>query len=1120
MTKRLMLFAAVLLAADSLFAGFKEPVFALPVMRTSPKIDGKIDAVEWQDATKTLQFIPLRKDVVFPGSAEVWFGRDKERFYIATKMIVSTYGIIRGADPVKRRGNGGALNAFSGDCFEFDFTSNKDAEKETVSHMIVSTIGAYYSTGSENGLPVSWDPPGFLAASTVENGILSFEYSIPLEEIKFKESEAEHHGVRIARDWKSVYGSAFGVQSSIAPYETSFEKAGACCRMPFVDGAPVVRMEDIGISGHGGDRHFESYPVKLTISNINSKPMDLKVKILGKPVNSQPVLVEMPVTIAAGETKEFSATGAVLSDELVDLEVLVTSPDGKRTWYSRWFKFQPNFEKIPWLPHNAKGPGTEFRHAYYPSNDKMRVRGKFAADKEHGKNAKVTFTILDSKDKVISRSEARANAECIVDTVIPTGDLAAETRASGCGDYRVVMVAEGVEDGVRTNKFWRHVFEWEGNKIGLGGVIPAPFTAVEYGRDGFLGLFGDRHVKVILRDHTLGELDLWKQVNAAGKDLLARPVALVSSTAVDSSRLQSSTEWDVDGMMKWTLTLKPGHYEPMAMEIPVKAERAPLMHSCTDGIRISYAGAVPAGEGLVWKSSQVPHVGIIGDHVPYIWIGGPLRGISVFSDNDKGWVIDKQNHEEILREKDGTVVLRLNLIQKPVDFTEVRTITLGFMATPTKPMQENWRAKSLGAFLGSGKCWGANQTDADVCPWDGTDEFWRKLRETQETGKIDEAFLKRTCDAFPYGGKDEKTKAWWKERVVRHFRSGFSNYKRGGMKGTFTWYTNARGVDFSTPQGHTFCDEWNRQEWMDHNFDILSHRDYDLDPCASFRDYAAWWYKKATDIGVCDNYYWDDIYLDANYNLAGTDAYLLEDGTIQPSVGLFNMRELIRRCAAVQAECGRTWPNLNWLHMTSTAIAPILSFGGVNYDLEDGGSVNDFQDRYGRDYMLACTIGRQHGNIVSVMGYFGKTTPEEAKRLQRCGTGVMIVHELIWRLCPQWRAADEKLRAWGYRTADVDVWNDWDEDVAYPVETSGEPVCSIAMRHKVKNEVLITVSDWAKGGTVTVKPDAATLGLKAGFKAYDFETGAEIPVKDGAVAVTLKKHDFAIIRLSAGEHRH
>ena len=98
------------------------------------------------------------------------------------------------------------------------------------------------------------------------------------------------------------------------------------------------------------------------------------------------------------------------------------------------------------------------------------------------------------------------------------------------------------------------------------------------------------------------------------------------------------------------------------------------------------------------------------------------------------------------------------------------------------------------------------------------------------------------------------------------------------------------------------------------------------------------------------------------------------------------------------------------------------------------------------------------------------------------------------------------------------VWNDFDEDIPFPVAFSGAPVSSLAMaKGKVEERggegcsALVIVSDNIDGGAVTVKPDVAVLGLKDGYGAYDFETGAELPLKDGAATMTLKKHDFAIV---------
>ena len=102
MKKMLLAAAAASIVSSALAASLDEPVFALAKMRTSPVVDGVIGADEWKDATKALQFMPVRTDIAFPGEAQVMFGRDAEKFYVAARMIVSPHGLVRGPDPVKR----------------------------------------------------------------------------------------------------------------------------------------------------------------------------------------------------------------------------------------------------------------------------------------------------------------------------------------------------------------------------------------------------------------------------------------------------------------------------------------------------------------------------------------------------------------------------------------------------------------------------------------------------------------------------------------------------------------------------------------------------------------------------------------------------------------------------------------------------------------------------------------------------------------------------------------------------------------------------------------------------------------------------------------------------------
>ena len=65
-------------------------------------------------------------------------------------------------------------------------------------------------------------------------------------------------------------------------------------------------------------------------------------------------------------------------------------------------------------------------------------------------------------------------------------------------------------------------------------------------------------------------------------------------------------------------------------------------------------------------------------------------------------------------------------------------------------------------------------------------------------------------------------------------------------------------------------------------------------------------------------------------------------------------------------------------------------------------------------------------------------------------------------------------------------------------------------------EAIFVVNDFSgKGGTFRVKVDAKALGLKGGFKAYDFESkdGAAVKMEGGEVVLELRPYDFHIVIL-------
>lgn len=858
--------------------------------------------------------------------------------------------------------------------------------------------------------------------------------------------------------------------------------------------APRAVLTRCGPAASGG-----KWELAVDVVNPGRKSRKLVFDLAARPARSQPVRQRKTFTLAAGETRTFTASGPALDGEKIAADVSVTSANGRYVCFKRRRVFSTDTEEPEWM--RAPSP-VVFKFAYYPSASTIHAL------------CDIRYCDGGAAAEKVRLSIRRKGGAVVAMRTFPAGtggrsELYWRGLPELDGEYVCRMEVPGVAGAAAEQTFLRRRFPWEGNRLGKSGAVPAPFTPVKRRTVG-----GERRVDVLLREHVVDGLGLWKQVTAAGKDLLAAPMRLESDRPLPP--VSAESEWDVDGMMLWRLTLPKGDYGTVKLVIPLKKERATLFHPVNHGLRHNFAGAVPAGEGKVWDSFTKCRNATSARYFPYVWVGGPLRGIAVFGENDRGWVVDERVPcQEIVRRGDA-VELVLNLVQKPVSLAAARVVKLGFQATPVKPMPDNWRALGHGTLLGACYYWGGFWDSHSVEPFDGTDEFFRVMGESRRTRVFDKAYLERSVAAYPYPyAKGSAADTEHRRRILAHYRNGLWNAANNTNR--FVFYTNARGVHYGDPkgQGATFCNEWSRWEYMDRNFDITSRKAYDLDPVASYRDYAAYWYERMLSTGAADHLYWDDVFCQECYNPVQTDAYRLADGRLRPSSGIFNMRALIRRCAVLQTEL-RKDARGNWVHMTNTALAPVLAFAGVNYDWEDSSGRDPMQVKYPKDYILAATIGRQFGNRVGIMGYFDFSldrTGAEYGWLERTGAGVMLAHELRWNPGhAPYDKAHAALTRWGYRTARVKVWNYWDEDVAFPVDVRGGDMASLALARGDGEAVVVVSSFEPRACAVSVAPDAAAMGLSAGFKAFDMESGAPIAVARGAVRFTLPRYDFRMIR--------
>jgi hypothetical protein len=237
------------------------------------------------------------------------------------------------------------------------------------------------------------------------------------------------------------------------------------------------------------------------------------------------------------------------------------------------------------------------------------------------------------------------------------------------------------------------------------------------------------------------------------------------------------------------------------------------------------------------------------------------------------------------------------------------------------------------------------------------------------------------------------------------------------------------------------------------------------------------------------------------------DAWVDEKGRVHPSMGLWAMRDLIKRTAFLFNEKGRPI-FANVAHMTNTNIVPILSFANVNLDWEWQYGKRDFQDRFTPELTVAETIGRQCGNIPLILaGGHTPSTDPVFDWMMRTRLGVCLVHELrVWDWQPKFHYdMYGKLFEFGYGDKDCRVYNYWDQ--GFPLAIKGCEGRAIVL---VKGpRAVVVVTDYGEGGHCDLWLDLAGVGLPATVRPRDFETGEPVASdKAGHASFELKKHDF------------
>jgi hypothetical protein len=448
-----------------------------------------------------------------------------------------------------------------------------------------------------------------------------------------------------------------------------------------------------------------------------------------------------------------------------------------------------------------------------------------------------------------------------------------------------------------------------------------------------------------------------------------------------------------DGLVSVDLTYQPQDGKPMTVdalgiEYPVANEVAECLVAVAQGGNFSplTAKVLPQDKtGTLWTVLDTGRSGAamqVGSFYPHVWLGSELRGFQWWADSDRGWFPDNDvPAHEVTRERvssgkgqgadtrhstpdTSAVVLRNNIIGKPVKLTEARTLRLTWNATPFKPLPKGWRmiaATDDGTFAVPHRSLRINPKTSQ--------KYWTPPNPSNQN----------------WINPESEDPAEWSKLWAQQKTEGFGGFAAADQivreRRPFDLYSARTGVS-----------------WQHMSFQLISygHKSQEHDVFAyfgdewyggagdawneSYVDYAMYLFDRAFREGGIVSTYWDLSFpILFNNPLSGL-TYRLPDGRWQPGYNSLNCRRFFQHLWAVQDKHGLN-PGAVGSHSTHAYVFPTLPWidavldgeRDINLDASD----KDWIDDYPSERMRALSCPHNWGVGICWMGNF--TTADKRK---------------------------------------------------------------------------------------------------------------------------------------------
>ena len=1143
----LMLVLSFLVSLAATGKAAQSPVATASLFDQPPKIDGAIGPDEWWGAVQVTgvrsQRARPRWKALEDRMATVYCGYTKERLYVA---MVSELPPNQRLDS-QRRGRDSDKMVFdpSVEIWTCPYRQTAEGAKvgEDYFQFIVNSNGnildnAFFGGKPDPGWNADWEIANKLHKEVEEgpawmkkNGVWVCEISVPFSDFGVEGSPVGRTvGLLIARNW---HGGTWDQAPWFPLPGRSWTDPTNYAPIKLTGNAPTVQIKDLGPKVFDGQ-------LELKTEIYNPGParkavVDLQLESSDMPGLSDKKTLDLP----AGETVQYAYS--IPPERFHKIanhsgRFLVKAPDSDIT-YMDWKVWWSQASENPW-PGIKTGPQPQkaVRLAYYPSYKFIRVGVNTMYLGKEGEGARsATVVVTDEEGEQLLRETMQWEGE--------GSEAEFEVGKLPDGEYTAAITVEG-EDYERTfeRTFRREHFVWEGNRLGITDRVYPPFKPIEVEGD---------EISVVMRDYAVGGLGLWKSVRARGnesphKELLASPARLRANgevlegegdftTTADHEAVyegrathpavtvETKATTEYDGCQRVELTLKPGPstavdgnrsqstaLDSLSLEIPVRDAIAPLFHVCSTSIRRNPAGFTPEGRGRIWDSRDYPDGEWIGNFKAYIWVGGEERGICFFADNDRNWVLQLGEEEgaqevpcqELIR-RDGVLTLRINFVQKPLTIEEPRTIVFGLMASPAKPMPENWRNILLSnQWHYSGKLpgyrtlewggstyWGAAETMKETYPLNRDMSILNKIQEARLRAsragmqEFVRAWEQRNLSDYePRGRKNPEQVLGLVRHSIRRSASTHADFQ--------SWYWEEfHSVSRHHPETQVFGNEWSG-----------GYRKGSVHPLApSYLDFQCWYGAEFIRRGI--GLYFDNTYPKQAHDPLTTAAYRRPDGRIQASASMWRHREYFKRIWVLHQQLAQPEKKpVMMFHMTNSHVVPYMSFGQTNLDLEWRYSKEQFQPRFSPELLRTQSLGLQTGNVPFALA---------SERGAPGRMGGLMIHEVRCWFIKRNAMLMQKLLEFGYGREDCRVINYWDDDP--PLSLSDDQCRWLLLERDGKLMVLLCT--WNENESeLSVKIDTDALGVDVS-QAFNVEDGEPVQAAGGDFRFRMPGYGTRIFRI-------